>query len=72
MVLYHVTLIVHKGKEEDLSIPPKAIGMMEEYSDVIPDKLPNAIPPKQDIQHHIYLILGVSLPNQVTYRMSLT
>ena len=65
-------LVVKKGKEEDLNIPPEATVVLEEYLDVIPKELPNGLPPKQDIQHHIDLIPRASLPNQVAYRMSLT
>ena len=45
---------------------------MQDYSDVILEKLPDGLPPKQDIQYHIDLILGESLPNQAVYRMSPT
>ena len=65
-------LVVQKGKEEDLTIPPEAVALLKEYSYVIPEELPNGIPPKRDIQHHIDLILGTSLPNQAAYRMSPT
>lgn len=65
-------LVVQKGKEEDLAIPPEAAAVLKEYSDVILEELPDGHPPKQDIQHHIDLILGASLPNQAVYRMSPT
>ena len=65
-------LVVQKGKKEDLTIPPEAATVLEEYSDVILEELPNGLPPKRDIQHHIDLIRGASLPNQAAYRMSPT
>ena len=65
-------LVVQKGKEEDLTIPPEAATVLREYSDVIPEELPDGLPPKRDIQHHIDLIPGASLPNQAAYRMSPT
>ena len=46
--------------------------LLEEYVDVIPNELPDGIPQKRDIQHHIDLIPGSSLPNKETYRMSPT
>ena len=65
-------LVVQRGKEEDLTIPPEVATVLKEYSDVIPEELPDGLPPKRDIQHHIDLIPGASLPNQAAYRMSPT
>ena len=65
-------LVVQKGKEEDLNIPPEVATVLEEYLDIIPKELPDGLPPKWDIQHHIDLIPGAILPNQATYRMSPT
>jgi hypothetical protein len=66
------TLIVKKRVGDDIPIPIEEGKILEEYVDVIPNEIPNGIPPKRDIQHHIDLILGSSLPNQVAYRMSPT
>ena len=44
--------------------------MLEEFTDIIMDELPNELPPKRSISHHIDLILGESLPNKETYRMT--
>ena len=65
-------LVVQKGKEEYLTIPLEAAAVLKEYLDVIPEELPDGLPPKWDIQHHIDLIPGASLPNQEAYRMSPT
>ena len=46
--------------------------MLEDYQDIVVDELPNALPPKRTISHHIDLILAASLPNKATYRMAPT
>ena len=44
--------------------------MLKEFDDVIPEHLPTELPPMRNIQHHMDLILSVSLPNVPHYRMS--
>ncbi|XP_057831555.2 uncharacterized protein LOC131042247 [Cryptomeria japonica] len=65
-------LMVQKEEGGGIPIPAKVEKLLKEYSDVIPDELPDGLPPKRDIQHHLDLIPGASLPNQVAYRMSPT
>ena len=43
---------------------------MQEFSDIMVDNLPDKLPPKQSISHHLDFILGASFPNKATYRMS--
>ena len=52
-----------KGVKEDILIPTKVVRVLEEYVVVIPNELPDGLPPKKDIQHHIDLIPRSSLPN---------
>jgi hypothetical protein len=63
---------VQKGVGEDIPISTKVAKVLEEYVDVIPNELPDGLPPKRDIPHYIDLIPGSSLPNQESYRMSPT
>eukprot|EP00253_Pinus_taeda_P031637 PITA_31637 len=44
--------------------------MLEEFTDIVVDDLPDKLPPKQSISHHIDFIPGASLPNKAAYRMS--
>ena len=38
--------------------------MLSEFSDIVVDDLPNELPPRRDISHHIDFIPGSSLPNK--------
>ena len=65
-------LLVKQVVGEDIPIPVEVAGILEEYVDITPSELPDGLPPMRDIQHHIDLIPGASLPNQATNRMSPT
>ena len=44
--------------------------MLSEFSDTVVDALPNELPPKRDISHHIDFIPGAILPNKEAYRLT--
>ncbi|GJS69036.1 putative nucleotidyltransferase, ribonuclease H, partial [Tanacetum coccineum] len=56
--------------ESDSEIPEAMIPLLEEFSDVFPDELPDGLPPLCDIQHHIDLERVSQLPNMPYYKMS--
>ena len=62
------TMIVEE--ESNSEVPERVKKVLEEYSEVLPEDLPDGLPPLRDIQHQIDLMPGASLPNLPHYRMS--
>ena len=51
-------------------LPEEIQDLLQEFSDVLVDDLPDKLPPKRSISHHIDFIPGASLPNKVAYQTS--
>ena len=62
------TVLLNTEKSE---LPTEIQEMLEEFKDIVVDNLPDKLPPKRSISHHIDFIPGASLLNKAAYRMSL-
>jgi hypothetical protein len=51
-------------------LPEEIQELLEEFGDIVVDKLPCSFPPIRSISHHIDLIPGASLPNKEAYRLT--
>lgn len=69
---FYYALTARKLEIEEVIIPTVAAQLLKEYEDVTPEELPDGLPPKRDIQHHMDLIPGSALPNQAAYRLNPT
>eukprot|EP00253_Pinus_taeda_P008937 PITA_08937 len=61
------TVLLHT---EISDLPMEIQDMLGEFTDIVVDDLLDKLPPKRSINHHIDFILGASLLNKATYRMS--
>jgi hypothetical protein len=50
--------------------PEEVQELLDNFVDIVVDELPNSLPPIKSINHHIDLILGASLSNKATYRLT--
>eukprot|EP00257_Ricinus_communis_P021198 XP_015580626.1 uncharacterized protein LOC107262021 [Ricinus communis] len=51
-------------------LPSSVTCLLQEFADVMPDEIPEGLPPLRGIEHQIDLIPGASLPNRAAYRAS--
>nr|GEX66840.1 putative reverse transcriptase domain-containing protein [Tanacetum cinerariifolium] len=65
-----VFVLIREEVVEGSEIPEAMFPLLEEFSDVFPNELPDALPHLCDIQHHINLEPGSQLPNTPHDRMS--
>jgi hypothetical protein len=41
---------------------------LQKFKDIFPDEIPSGSPPVKAIEHHIYLISNLVIPNRLAYR----
>lgn len=67
----HVLVVQGVVQVDSVVISEKLRLMLDEFKEITPKKLPHGLPPMRDIQHHIDLVPGFSLPNLSHCRMNL-
>jgi hypothetical protein len=50
--------------------PEEVQELLDNFSDIVVDELPNSLKPIKSISHHIELIPGEILPNKEVYRLT--
>ena len=53
-----------------VDVPLEVKNLLDDFVDMVPDKLPSELPPLRDIQHAIDLVPGSQPPNLPHYRMN--
>ena len=65
-----ICLVVKREVTPLAKIPEKMRPLLEEFKAIVYDEFSEGLPPMRDIQHHIDLVPGTSLPNLPQYLMN--
>jgi hypothetical protein len=49
-------------------LPSNIVSLLQEFEDVIPEKVPHGLPPIRGIEHQIDFIPSASIPNRLAYK----
>lgn len=64
-------LFIHKIETDpELAKNTKLQGLLKQFKDVFPENLSAGLPPAREVNHHIDLVPGSTLPSRPTYRLS--
>jgi hypothetical protein len=69
IVVRKLKIVLTNKRVDDLT--EEVQELLEEFADIVVDKLPRSLPPIRSVSHHIDLIPGASFPNKATYRLTL-
>ena len=56
---------MEEGSKQGVNVPKEIRGVLEEYQDIMPAKLPCKLPPRREVDHKIELESGIQPPAMV-------
>jgi hypothetical protein len=68
--LQTMCLVLLFEPNKEVVLPAEIEQLLADYMDVVPEEVPQGLPPMRDIQHAIDFIPGAVIPNRPAYRMS--
>ena len=68
--MIYLAAMIEVKQDKFVEVPDAIAGLLEEFVDVMPPKLPKTLPPRRAIDHKIELVPGSNPPSKAPYRMS--